>query len=155
VPIEEAVKQNTGDIRAIEGRLGKVEVMHGRLFERVEGFATLTKTQHQATQAGIDDIKQAILDQKQEAARYRKEKEALEKEERGVLFAMQKARIDDEIDKREERQKWWHWVRSTLDGRTILILLAILLALFAPDAFRQVSGMISAAPMPPAIDIAP
>ena len=150
MPIDDVVRQNTGDIRALDGRVGKIEVMHGRLFERVEGFVEMSKTQHQATQTGIDEIKATLAVSQREALEYRKSKEALETEERAALFAIQKARLEDEADRREERQKWWGWIRSTLDGKNIMVIVLIVAAIYAPGALSQVQAFFAPADAQPA-----
>ena len=143
--IEDQVRRNTDDLRKVEEKVSKQAIQHGRLFESFNGFVGLSGERHSATTAGIDEIKDLIKEQRAETRAQREKREAIENDERD-------AKRQQDADDRRQRAKWRDWLRKLLDGRTIVLIIIILLSLFAPDVYSQISSMFTPAP---AIDIAP
>jgi len=140
VPIEQQVSQNTADIRDLERRTGKMEVQHGRLFEKHVAFEGTVGEK-------LDSIKETLTINRDKADKYRDKKEADEAEIKSMIVGVQKSLIDEREDIREERQKWWQWIRDSIDGKTIVLIIMIVTAIYAPNAFTQVQRMFAPVPV--------
>jgi len=138
--LDDRVKQNTDDIRDVRkevrdvsGEVAELRVNNGRMYERVNALQKTTET-------GLNDIKSTLKTSRTDADKYREKKEEEENELKTAVLEVKAALAADDNDE-EERRKWGQWARDNIDGKTIILVLAVIVAIWSPTAFDQVKSL--------------
>jgi len=138
--LDDRVKQNTDDIRDVRkevrdvsGEVAELRVNNGRMYERVNALQKTTET-------GLNDIKSTLKTSRTDADKYREKKEEEENELKTAVLEVKAALAADDNDE-EERRKWGQWARDNIDGKTIILVLAVIVAIWSPTAFNQVKSL--------------
>ena len=110
--IDDQVKQNTSDLRKVEGEVGELKVTSATTTAKLEAMDDRQEERHKATLTGMDGIAEAIAAQRKEEA-----------DARTASDDYRRQREEREAKTAETKAAWW---RETFDSKTVMMILALI-----------------------------